>query len=59
MNAAKNFRRPIDPNTGTKNTKQFRNVMLFRIDELFVAWAQMQKLHFADGIIFDQIHGVK
>jgi sulfate transport system substrate-binding protein len=29
---------------------------LFTIDEVFGSWANAQKVHFADGGVFDQIY---
>ena len=36
--------------------KQFPNVTLFSIDEVFGGWAKAQRTHFADGGTFDQIY---
>ena len=36
--------------------KQFPELRLFTIDEVFGGWAKAQKTHFADGGVFDQIY---
>lgn len=54
--AAKNFYRPIDPKIAAKYAKQFPKVALFKIDDVFGGWQKAQKLHFADGGVFDQIY---
>jgi sulfate/thiosulfate transport system substrate-binding protein len=54
--AARNFYRPIDPAVASKYAKQFPNLNLFTIDEVFGGWAKAQKTHFADGGVFDQIY---
>jgi sulfate/thiosulfate-binding protein len=54
--AAKNFYRPIDPKVLAKYASVFPQVNLFTIDELFGGWKNAQKVHFADGGIFDQIY---
>jgi sulfate/thiosulfate transport system substrate-binding protein len=53
--AAKNFYRPTDAKVAKKYAKQFSPVKLFKIDEVFGGWRNTQKIHFADGGIFDQI----
>jgi len=57
--AARNFYRPIDAKVATKYAKQFPNVNLFTIDEVFGGWAKAQKTHFNDGGVFDQIYTKK
>jgi sulfate/thiosulfate transport system substrate-binding protein len=53
--AAQNHYRPIDPKVAARYDKQFTKVNLFSIDEVFGGWTQAQKIHFADGGVFDQI----
>jgi sulfate transport system substrate-binding protein len=53
--AAKNYYRPTDKKVAAKYAKQFANVKLFGIDEVFGGWTKAQKTHFADGGVFDQI----
>jgi sulfate transport system substrate-binding protein len=36
-------------------TNQFAQLTLFTVDEVFGGWQQAQKIHFANGGIFDQI----
>ena len=54
--AARNFYRPTDAKVAAKYDKQFTQVSLFTIDEVFGGWAKAQKAHFADGGVFDQIY---
>ena len=39
-----------------KYAKQFVDVKLFTIDDVFGGWEKAQKTHFADGGVFDQIY---
>ena len=55
--AGKHFYRPRDPAAAAKYAKQFVNVKLFTIDEVFGGWDKAQKTHFDDGGMFDQIYG--
>ncbi|GFE89524.1 sulfate ABC transporter substrate-binding protein [Steroidobacter agaridevorans] len=52
---AKNFYRPIDPTVAAKYQKTFPKLNLVTIKD-FGGWAQAQKVHFADGGVFDQIY---
>jgi sulfate/thiosulfate-binding protein len=54
--AAESHYRPIDPKVAANYEKQFAQVNLFTIDEVFGGWAKAQKTHFADGGGFDQIY---
>jgi sulfate/thiosulfate transport system substrate-binding protein len=54
--AAENHYRPIAPQVAAKYDKKFAKVNLFTIDEVFGGWAKAQKVHFADGGVFDQIY---
>lgn len=54
--AAKNYYRPRDPAVAAKYAKQFVDVKLITIDDVFGGWQKAQKTHFADGGIFDQIY---
>jgi sulfate/thiosulfate transport system substrate-binding protein len=54
--AAKNFYRPRDPEVLAKYAKQFVDVKLITIDDVFGGWQKAQKTHFEDGGIFDQIY---
>lgn len=53
---AKNFYRPRDPQVLKAYAKQFPNIPLVTIDEIFGGWQKAQAVHFADGGIFDQIY---
>ncbi|WP_255990637.1 sulfate ABC transporter substrate-binding protein [Chitinolyticbacter albus] len=53
--AAQNYYRPIDKTIYAKYAKQFPNVKLFDIDDVFGGWGKAQKTHFGDGGVFDQI----
>lgn len=61
--AFKHYYRPAlvskDPFLATRNKNTFSNVKLFDIDQLFGGWGKVQKLHFGDGGIFDQIYEKK
>jgi len=52
----KNYYRPSDPEVAAKFDKQFPKLELFKIDQLG-GWNEVQKKHFADGGVFDQIYG--
>lgn len=54
--AAKYFYRPRDAKVAEQYAGQFSKLQLFTIDELFGGWKNAQKIHFADGGIFDQIY---
>jgi sulfate/thiosulfate-binding protein len=54
--AGKNFYRPREAAAAAKFAKQFVNVKLFTIDEVFDGWDKAQKTHFSDGGVFDQIY---
>lgn len=54
--AGKNFYRPRDPETAAKFGSVFPKLKLVDIDETFGGWAAVQKKHFGEGGIFDQIY---
>ncbi|KYC29484.1 sulfate transport protein (ABC superfamily, peri_bind) [Sterolibacterium denitrificans] len=54
--AAKHYYRPNDPKVAARFARQFVNVKLVRIDEVFGGWQKAQKAHFEDGGTFDQIY---
>lgn len=54
--AGKHFYRPRDPAAAAKYADQFTPVQLFTVDEAFGGWNKVQKEHFDDGGIFDQIY---
>lgn len=51
---ARNYYRPIDEKVAAKYASQFPKLQLVTIQD-FGGWAQAQKVHFADGGVFDQI----
>ncbi|HEY0314941.1 MAG TPA: sulfate ABC transporter substrate-binding protein [Sphingomonas sp.] len=52
---ARNFYRPRNPQVAKHFEGQFKPLKLFTIEHNFGGWARAQKVHFADGGIFDQI----
>jgi sulfate/thiosulfate-binding protein len=54
--AAKNFYRPRNIAIAAKYAANFSQVKLVTIDQEFGGWQQAQKIHFADGGVFDQIY---
>ncbi len=57
--AGRNYYRPRSAEALAKYKDHFANVALFTIDEQFGGWQKAQKIHFADGGIFDQIYKPK
>jgi sulfate/thiosulfate transport system substrate-binding protein len=53
---AKNFYRPRDKQILAAHAKDFPNIPLVTIDEVFGGWQKAQAAHFADGGVFDQIY---
>ena len=53
--AGRHFYRPSDPAIAAKYAQQFSKTTLITVDEVFGGWPQAQKVHFADGGVFDQI----
>ncbi|MCE2681006.1 MAG: sulfate ABC transporter substrate-binding protein [Burkholderiales bacterium] len=54
--AARHYYRPFNKAVAKKYEKQFGKVKLFDIDDVFGGWSQAQKIHFAEGGVFDQIY---
>jgi sulfate transport system substrate-binding protein len=54
--AARHYYRPRLPAVLEKHAAQFPKVTTFTIDEVFGGWVQAQKIHFAEGGIFDRIY---
>jgi sulfate/thiosulfate-binding protein len=54
--AAKHYYRPRSEAVRARYAKQFPELRLFTVDEVFGGWAKAQKTHFSDGGIFDQIY---
>jgi sulfate transport system substrate-binding protein len=57
--AAKHYYRPRSAEIGKKYAKNFAQVKLFTIDEIFGGWTKASKAHFVDGANFDQIYQQK
>jgi sulfate transport system substrate-binding protein len=53
--AARHYYRPRLESVRAKYVGAFRKVEMFTIDDLFGGWQKAQKMHFADGAVFDQI----
>ncbi len=54
--AAKRYYRPTLASVAAKYGKQFPRVKLFTIDGVFGGWQKANRIHFADGGVFDQIY---
>jgi sulfate transport system substrate-binding protein len=54
--AAQHFFRPRLKGVAQKYQSRFSPMTLFTIDEVFGGWHTAQKIHFADGGVFDQIY---
>jgi sulfate transport system substrate-binding protein len=54
--AARNYYRPLLKSVALKYSSQFPIIKLFTVDELFGGWQKVQKVHFSDGGVFDQIY---
>jgi len=53
---ARNFYRPRSQEAAQRYAKQFPQIKLFTVDEVFGGWKKAQATHFADGGVFDQIY---
>ncbi len=54
--AGKNYYRPTSEKIAAKYAQQFPDVKLFTIEDVAGGWDKVQKAHFGDGGIFDQIY---
>jgi sulfate transport system substrate-binding protein len=54
--AARHGFRPVNKAVLARHAGRFQPITLFTVDEVAGGWAQAQKVHFADGGIFDQIY---
>jgi sulfate/thiosulfate-binding protein len=54
--AAKHYFRPRDTTVAAKYADRFPTLPLFSVADVFGSWAEAQKVHFADGGVFDQIY---
>jgi len=57
--SAKHYYRPRLAAVAKKYAASFPNAKLFTIDEVFGGWSKVQKSHFDDGGVFDQIYQLK
>ena len=53
---AENFYRPLDPAVLARHADMFPKVNTFTLAEMFGDWPTVQKTHFGDGGVFDQIY---
>lgn len=53
--AGKHYYRPTDPVVAAKYASQFSKLNLVTLAEVFGSWQEVQKKHFNDGGVFDQI----
>ena len=54
--AAKHYYRPSDPSVAAKFASQFPPVSLFTLAEIVGDWRTANRVHFADGGVFDQVY---
>ena len=52
---AKHYFRPRDPAVAKKYAARFPTIKTFTVEEKFGSWDAVQKTHFSDGGIYDQI----
>lgn len=57
--AARHFYRPRNAEILKKYSAQFPKINTFTINEVFGGWSNAQKVHFANGGVFDQIYSNK
>jgi len=57
--AAKHYYRPRLVEVGKKHAKNFAQMKLFTVDQVFGGWKSAHKVHFVDGANFDQIYQQK
>lgn len=54
--AVKHALRPRTPSAAQRYQNRFKPVQLFTVEEIFGSWTNAQRVHFADGGVFDQIY---
>lgn len=54
--AAKHYFRPINEAVRARYRDRFKPLQLFSVEEVAGGWSQAQRIHFADGGLFDQIY---
>ena len=52
---ARHYFRPRDPAVAKKYAARFPAIRTFTVEEKFGSWDAVQKTHFADGGVYDQI----
>lgn len=53
---AAHFNRPIDKDVAAKHAKDFANVRLLTVEDVFGGWQKVQTEHLANGAILDQLY---
>jgi sulfate transport system substrate-binding protein len=53
---AAHFNRPIDKDVAAKHAKDFTDVRLVTVEDVFGGWDKVTKEHLADGGILDQLY---
>jgi len=53
---AAHYNRPIDKDVAAKHAKDFADVRLLTVDEVFGGWQKVQTEHLASGGILDQLY---
>jgi sulfate transport system substrate-binding protein len=53
---AKNYYRPRNSDVAKRYAQRFKPVELFKLSDFFGDWNKVQKTHFDDGGVFDQIY---
>lgn len=54
--AARHYYRPRMEEIARKYASRFPDIELFTIEEVFGGWKEAQRIHFADGGVFDQLY---
>jgi sulfate/thiosulfate transport system substrate-binding protein len=57
--AAMHYYRPRQPGVGKKYSGRFAKATLFTVDEMLGGWEKIQKTHFGESGVFDQIYQQK
>jgi len=53
--AARNYFRPTDPEVLSRYSKEFPQLRLFTVGDVFGGWPKAQKEHFSDGGVYDRL----
>jgi ABC-type sulfate transport system substrate-binding protein len=53
---ASHFNRPIDKDVAAKHAKDFADVRLLTVEDVFGGWQKVQTEHLANGAILDQLY---